>query len=253
VFSPRRKAPTVESIDAFVDVGIMESRWNSVRAEWERDVAVERSRARLAIGALGATALVHVLLIGVAMTSSLEALGALTSVELLLLIATAIVYLRWLARAVSLASTMSATRLKWTGSAAVWAFFMPIVGLWRPFQVVRDVHDALAPDAVPEPAPRPVLDGSGGYRHVPMKAAPPPLPVPHASIGLWWALFVGARVLNYGDVHVGEARVLGDVVSIASAMLGLFVVRAIDGRIHERLRRVRHASDEELEAWELRA
>ncbi len=231
----------------------MESRWNEVRTEWERDVGTERSRARLAMGALGATALLHVLLIGAGMASSIEALAALSSVELVLLIVTAIVFLRWLVRAVSLASTMSATRLKWTGSAAAWAFFMPIVGLWRPFQVVRDVHDALAPDAVPEPAPRPVLDGSGGYRRVEMKSAPPPLPVPHASIGLWWALFIGARLLNYGDVHVGEARVLGDLLSIASAMLGLFVVRAIDGRVRERFRRVRHASDEELEAWQLRA
>lgn len=231
----------------------MERRWNEVRAEWERDVAAEVSRARVAMGALGTTAVVHVLLIGAAMTRSGDALAAFTTLELFLLLATAIVYLRWLVRAVSLASTMSATRLKWTGSSAVWAFFMPIVGLWRPYQVVRDVHDALAPNAVPEPAPRPILDGSGGYRHVEMKGAPPPLPVPHASIGLWWALFIATRLLNYGDVHMAEARVVGDLLSIASAMLGLFVVRAIDGRVRERFRRVRHASDEELEAWQLRA
>ncbi len=233
----------------------MENRWDAARTEWAREVAVETSRARIAMGALAATALLHVLLAGAATASSLEGLAVLSGVELVLLIVTAVVFLRWLARAVSIASTMSTIRLKWTSSAAVWSFFMPIVGLWRPYQVLRDMHDLLAPDAMPEPAPKPVLDGSGGYRHVEMKSAPPRLPVPHTSIGLWWGLFCAARFLDYGDTRIGEAqlRVLGDLLSIASAMLGLFVVRAIDARIHERHRRVRHASDEELEAWHLRA
>jgi hypothetical protein len=233
----------------------MENRWDAVRTDWTREVAVERSRARVAMGALAATALLHVLLAGAATANSAGALEALSGAELALLIVTAVVFLRWLARAVSTASMMSTIRLKWTSSAAVWSFFMPIVGLWRPYQVLRDLHDLLAPDALPEPAPKPVLDGTGGYRHVAMKSAPPRLPVPHTSIGLWWGLFCAARFLNYGDTRLGEAqlRVLGDVLSIASAMLGLFVVRAIDARVHERFRRVNHASDQELEAWHLRA
>ena len=228
------------------------NRWEAARAEWDRDMRVEAGRARLAVIALGATAVLHGVEIVAAAGGQTESMAPALSIgEPVSLLVTAVLFLRWLHRAVAFTAIMNPTRLKWTPAAAVWGFFMPIVGLWRPYQVVRDVHDALAPDAVPEPAPRPRLDGAGGYRHVEMERAPAPAALPHASIGWWWGLFVGARVLGLGDAQ--RSTWIGAAVSILSAILGGLVVRAIDGRLAERFRRVRHASDEELSAWEVRA
>ncbi len=221
-----------------------------MRAEWDRDISAERSRARIASVALavtGATRLVDFALVS-RVPTSVVTLGL---AELVLLVVTAVVFLRWLARAVSFAQAMSPTRLRWTSSSAVWSFFVPIVALWRPYQVVRDLHDALAPSGVPEPAPTPILDGSGGYRHVAMKSAPPPRALPHASIGAWWGFFMATRLVGFGGASNQE--VLGTFFAMVSAALGILVVRAIDGRIAERFRRVRHASDEELDAWKIRA
>lgn len=228
------------------------SRWERARSEWDREVAREASRARLAKWALVATFGVHVIMLAAFAVPLDEAFGLLTIVDVAMLVFTAVVFLRWLTCAVSLASSMSAMRLRWTSSAAVWSFFMPVVGLWRPYQVLRDLYDLLAPDAVPEPAPKPVLDGSGGYRDVPLKAAPPPRPIPHAFIGAWWAFFLGTRLIAYNDNRQTHGNILGEFLAIISAALGVFMVRAIDARVHERQRRLRHASDEELESWNLR-
>lgn len=162
--------------------------------------------------------------------------------QMTMLVVTAVLFLRWLSLVVTLSRTTSTTPLRWTASEAVWGFFIPIISLYRPYQVLRDVHDQLAPDGVPEPAPRARLDGSGGYRSVPMEKAPPPRALPHASIGAWWGLFVAERLL--GAFGTGA-----QVLAIGAAALAVLVVRSVQARLEERYRRLRHASDEELEAW----
>ena len=128
----------------------------------------------------------------------------------------------------------------------MWSFFIPIVSFYRPYQVLRDVHDQLEPDGVPEPAPRPRLDGSGGYRSVAMEKAPPPRTLPHAFIGAWWALFIAERI-------VSSFGLVSEVLAIGAALLAVLVVRSVEARLEERHRRLHHASDEELEAWGLAA
>jgi hypothetical protein len=162
--------------------------------------------------------------------------------EVAILLFAAGAFLTWLSRAITLSAGLSVTSIPWTASKAVWGFFIPIVNLYQPYQVLRDLHDQLAPDGVPEPAPRPRMDNPGGYRHVAMEKAPPPRTLPRASIGAWWWLFIAERLLS-GVMFVGTA------CAIAAALLAILVVRAIEGRLEERYRRVRHASDEELEAW----
>ncbi len=78
-----------------------------------------------------------------------------------------------------------------------------------------------------------------------MEKAPPPRTLPHASIGAWWGLFVAERL-------VARFGVFSEVLAIGAAVLAVLVVRAVQGRLEERHRRVHHASDEELEAWGLR-
>ncbi len=226
------------------------SDWSGVRGDWDRDVREARSRANWATGALVATVIVSCYQIAVfaglsygLWTPTLIEVGVMA--ELSILLATAVLFLRWLHRVVTLTRTISTYPLRWTPSAAVWSFFIPFVSFYRPYQVLRDVHDWLDPEAVPEPAPRPRLDGSGGYRSVPMDRAPPPRTLPHASIGLWWGLFIATRFL-------GSFGAVSQVVMIVAMAVAVLVVRAIEGRLEERYRRVSFASDEELEAWGVR-
>lgn len=225
--------------------------WTRRRAEWDDGRRDASSRARFAIYALAATAACRAFVFAADALAEPEVMAVGQLVELALIVLTTIAFLRWLARMVSLASAMSRLPLRWSASTAVWSFFMPIFSLWRPYQVIRDLYALLAPDGVPEPAPQPVLDGSGGYREIPMKAPPPPLALPSVSIGAWWGAFLAARTLDNAATTGMDA--FGALLTGASAALAVFLVRAIDGRLAERHRRLHHASDAELEAWHLRA
>lgn len=258
------------------------SNWKDLREGWDHDVSVARGRAKPAVVALIAIAVMQ----GVAGITSfwqIELLGSLAggqiSMETLtlsdsvfqmvsfaqlgLLLVTGVLFLRWLAKTVTAARTMvGEPHLPWTASQAVWGFFIPFANLVRPYRVMRDLRDRLDPEGVPEPAPRPKLDGAAGYRRVEMKRAPPPAPLPHASIGAWWGLYLFGSVLDRAvagttgtsaSALISNRRVimLASAVEIGAAVLAVLMVRAIDGRLAERYRRVRHASKAELREWGL--
>jgi hypothetical protein len=169
------------------------------------------------------------------------------------------VFLRWLARAVAAAGVLDPVRgLAWTPSEAVLAFLIPVVNLVQPYRVLRDLHDGLAPAGVPEPAPRPLLDGAGGYRRVEMAHAPRAGAVRHAALGAWWGCYVASRGLGWVAsampalataefIRSRAVFIASDVASIAAAWLAVRMVRAIDSRVAERHRRLAYASDEELD------
>ncbi len=226
------------------------SNWAGMREGWDRRLASTRWSARLAVAALLATACLRAAEGVLRVVLPRDAQGTLLALalaplaDLMLLAVTAVLFLTWLSRTLSLAAAWSGTPIRWTRSKAVWSFFIPFVSLYQPYQVVRDLHDQLAPDGVPEPAPRPRMDGAGGYRSVAVEKAPPPRTLPHASIGAWWGLFVAERMLSS---FTGESvGVFPRALAIAAALLAVLVVRALQGRLEERHRRVHHASDEEL-------
>lgn len=244
-----------------------------------RGVESVRQRGKAAVAALIATAVIRVFTAGVASwqigllgdlqrgappTSTLQLSDTLFLAggvaELVLLLITGILFLRWLSQAVKVARDLQVSPpLAWTPSQAVWGFFIPFVNLVRPYQVLRDLHDRLDPEGVPEPAPRPRLDGAGGYRKVEVVRAPPPAKLPHASIGAWWALYIigglvqrGASTTANGIAELTSSRtvsILADAIEIGSASLAILAILAISARMVERQRRLRHATDEELTDW----
>jgi hypothetical protein len=245
-------------------------------------VRIADGRARAAVVALLLTAGVRVFAIGVdawrialldrvregsVERASLDASEQLADVGLFSSLGVtaiaALLFLSWLSRTMRVADRLSATSVRWTPAEAVKGFFLPVVGIVRPYLVLRDLYDQLEPDAVPEPAPRPRLDGTGGYRDVPLQAAPRPRALPRASIGAWWALFLAGMVATGlgGSEGSGPAQIQaslrvgieGEALVIAGTLLAVLVVRAVAGRLVERYRRVRYASDEELEAWGIAA
>jgi hypothetical protein len=254
------------------------SAWQATRETWDRDVRAALGYARTAVAALVVTggvrlfqlvvanwqvALLDDVRAGAGSADRLELCDTLatagSAAEIGMLFVVAGVFLYWLSRTIRVARALSPTPLRWSQGEAVWGFFVPFLNLVRPYQVIRDLFDQLAPDAVPEPAPQVRFEGAAGYRSLPVVQAPPPLPVPHASIGLWWALFLVQRFVGYtmppaaGAAAVSQSvlqlGMIVELVAIACVVLAVLVVRAVAGRLAERHRRVSHASDEELEAW----
>jgi len=244
---------------------------------FEADVRVVSSRAKLAMGALALTALNRLLLVPILLwqSSLLSAIQAGNTppmatletsdtlvrigsvVQLGLLLVTAVLFLRWIHRLVKATRALGGDTLRWKPSEAVWSFIIPIISVTRPFHVLRDVHDHLAPEAAPEPVAQVVASESSGYRSVEMKEPPPAEKVPHASIGAWWGFFwLGNVFSNIASRQTGtstSALVLGnglnavaDAIEVVSAILAIVVVRGVTSRLVERYRRVRHASVETL-------
>jgi hypothetical protein len=174
--------------------------------------------------------------------------AALRLAYVLALVGTGVAFLIWLGSTLKLAAKWSETGIRWTATSPIVGFLVPFLNFVRPYQIVRDLHDQLAPDGVPEPAPRPRTDGAGGYRASALEKAPPPRALAPASIGAWWAFFLLSHFV--GRTGVGEAPAVAAVAtSMIAATLAILVVRTVHGRLEERYRRVRHASDEELDAW----
>lgn len=248
-------------------------------AAFEADVRTAQRRAKLAMGALVATVLVRLYNIPVrswqsglvndvqagrspglealAQSDSLVQSGAL--VEVAILLVTGVLFLRWLHKTVSLTRALGGDTLRHTPRDAMLGFIIPFWNIQRPFQIVRDVHDTLSPEAVPEPPVTLTVDETMGYRQVGMTAPPPPANLPHASIGAWWGFFwIGNLLSNFAARQQGETldallaantiSNVADAVDIVAASLGVLMVRGIDARLVERFRRVRHNSPEALQA-----
>ena len=253
---------------------------SQARRTRNKGVKAARSRGKAAVVALIVTAVVRAYMASVAawqvsllgdvqrgvvqngtlaLSDTLFTAGAV--MQLVMLLITGVLFLRWLAQMVNTARDLQVSPpLAWTASQAVWGFFIPFVNLARPYQVLRDLHDVLAPDGVPEPAPRPRLDGASGYRKIEMEVPPPPAKLPHASIGAWWAFYVIGGLVEWGASSMDEkgiaalvssrtSSIISDAFDIVSAGLAIMVVVAISARLVERQRRLRHASDQELTSW----
>jgi hypothetical protein len=184
--------------------------------------------------------------------------AAAAVVQLALLVATAVLFLRWLHRTSATARMLGALLLH-SPKDAVWAFFIPFVNLRRPYEVLKNVHDALLDPSLPEAQAMMVADGAGGYRSVQVQAPPPPIALPAAAVGAWWGTYClsgfianGASRMNDSTLADIASRNVGTMISacfdIVSAVLAILVVRGVTARLSERYRRVRHNTPETLQA-----
>ena len=126
---------------------------------------------------------------------------------LALLVVGGVLFLRWLHLAMRLTQALGDRSLTWSPKDAVMGFIIPFVSFVRPYQVMRDLHDALAPNLAPEPDVQVRAVETMGYRQVEMQAPPPARALPHASIGAWWAFFwIGNVVANIASRQTGTTR-----------------------------------------------
>lgn len=243
------------------------------------DVDVARSRATWAMILLGLTAAHRAVTVPItlwqntlgeaikrgepptpetlATSDALLQLAAVT--QLALLVATGTLFLMWLHRVVKVTRALGGDTLRWSPKDAVLGFIIPFINIARPFQVMRDVHDHLAPDVLPEPPVQIAPSDLSGYRGVEVKPPPPPAKLPHASIGAWWGAFwVGNVFGNVAARQTGDGidallarnslNALSDAIDIVSAVLAVVVVRGVTARLVERYRRARHNPPEALAA-----
>jgi hypothetical protein len=160
------------------------------------------------------------------------------------LIVTAVLFIRWLLQARRNALAMGAQELEHSDGAAIWGWFIPIIGLFLPYQVVREAWRAS--DPVPD---APFRVGT---------AAAPGVMV------AWWGCWVVNSILSqlgfrmrlglgelsdYADyIDLEAVMAIAGVFSIIAAVLAMRVVRELDGR--QRARAVRLSREEAQPALE---
>jgi hypothetical protein len=142
---------------------------------------------------------------------------------------TSIAFLVWFRRAYGNLEAFGCSTAHGKGWA-IGAWFVPILSLFRPFQMTRELWTKSDPDADPEE----VVVASG-----------PPL------LGAWWAAWIVANVLGQASARVGaSAETPGelelstfvdlayDATTLVSAPLAILVVRGITARQEARAERL---------------
>lgn len=110
---------------------------------------------------------------------------------------TAVVFLMWLTRAHKNLNTFGED-LRGYGTVVVW--FVPVVNLWMPYHVVREIWHKSGPPRTAEPTAW--------------------------FLRAWWACWVGSSLVPIGEAlfDIGGLVILGKLLKVAAAGLAIAVV-----------------------------
>jgi len=168
-------------------------------------------------------------------------------------IATGVAFIHWVRLVVRHARRFElGARMRYTVETATWAWIIPLINWFRPYDVLRAVRDVSRPDVLPsyeiEEHALP-----GGYRDPALERHRIERRRATVPLGLWWGLFVSARLsecffhrtgASYQDV--AHMRVLAYVSFVdaglwmGSALAAIYLVRGIVDRRTELYRRASH-------------
>jgi hypothetical protein len=148
--------------------------------------------------------------------------------QLAVLVVAAVFFVRWVLRGVRNMPALGIENPRWSPRAAGWAWFIPILSLWRPKQVVNDLWRSGDPELAYPTAGR---DWTAGK-------------VP-ALVHWWWGVWlVGGLVWRASGQgrddslesfrSADNADISGNVLLIIAAVLAMAVVRRITARQDER-------------------
>ena len=143
-------------------------------------------------------------------------------VQVVLSIASGIVFLMWIHRAHKNLPSLRATDLRFTPGWAVGWFFVPIMSLFRPYQVASEIWKASDPKVN-------ITDGTAWK-----SAATSPI------VGWWWAFFLISNVLGQIVLRMslsGEeltdllsstyAYIVSDAIDVIGIVITILMVRGI--------------------------
>jgi hypothetical protein len=218
-------------------------------------MAEDLSALRAAVSTV--TARARIAMVGIVVVGVLEAVvfsgGFETGLELQWVfmaarIVTAVLYLRWLHGAYRNVPLLGGGLPRFRPGEAVASFLIPVVNFYRPYQAIKSLHETSDPGNLADPPRyRPASDAL--YRESAREVIAPPewrTPFPVRS---WWALYLGgpfvSTLLRMGASSSGPEAILSAgavvLVSVTVAWLGIAVIRSIDARQRERLRRLESA------------
>jgi hypothetical protein len=160
---------------------------------------------------------------------------AVAATQTAVFLAAAFFFIRWLHYAYRNLRALGAGNLRYATATAVWSWFVPILNLWRPKQVINDVWRASDPDA-------PADQSDGRW----WETRPPVL------YAVWWFVWIVLSFAYNADLRLSvRAETLEelqfaslfttvtDSVSVVGALLALAVVRRTTARQEARAARLR--------------
>lgn len=134
----------------------------------------------------------------------------------------AVVFLNWFHAAHKNLGSSRLERLTYTPASAVWGFFIPILSLFRPYQVMAEVSKGSSYLAG--------ASGQGSWRQAP--AGP--------LVGVWWGLYLAAQItgtisarMTLSDsgidtyVAAGWLGLASDLLDVPAAIAAMLLVRTI--------------------------
>lgn len=163
--------------------------------------------------------------------------GAVAAIfTLLFFIATVIVFLTWEHRAISNLRPLGVPRPEFSSRWAVGSWFVPILHLWVPYQIVKYIWSKSDPDTV---------DANGGSA-----------PWNHSGAGdftlkAWWGFWIAAGIVGRFSYRISSSAndlsehtlsswvgIFASILTAAAALLAISVVRRVTARQEERYTRL---------------
>lgn len=155
-----------------------------------------------------------------------------------LMIVTGFAFAAWFRRKHANLPALGARDLRFTPRWASGAFFVPVLNLWRPYQIGVEIWNASDPELSPA--------DPHGWKSL----GPPPV------IATWWGLFLGVRIahVTLNTLLVTTSDMLTLILGInavlelawgGAAVYTIFLIRELDRRQRVRLELVRRSADAE--------
>ncbi|HEU4882870.1 MAG TPA: DUF4328 domain-containing protein [Longimicrobium sp.] len=152
--------------------------------------------------------------------------------SLVVTVGTGVAFIRWLLQARRNAVALGAGELVHSRHTAVWSWFIPIIDLFLPYQVVKEIWQASAPAPEPEGGVPGVLRAWWGFWVAATVLA-------QLGFRMNWGLGENSDWADYSDVE--RVMLAAAVPSIVAAVLAMRVVRGLDDR--QRARALRLADE----------
>lgn len=146
---------------------------------------------------------------------------AVPFLSLIVLIPTAIVFLNWFRRAYGNLHRLKVKNLQHTELHSVWAFIVPIISLWRPLIIAKEIDLETKKEAHDE------SERYLGYQSNPI-------------IGWWWAFFIIGNILERIATRVypddfnleklelsHKITIFTECFSLAAAILAIYMIKNI--------------------------